>query len=40
MGILFGPTDLWLFRKEIMLEILLQSIDEIKNESVFVSGRS
>ena len=39
VGILFGPTDLRLFREEMMLETSLQSVGETKNESLFICGR-
>ena len=39
VGILFGPTDLRLFREEMMLETSLQSVGEIKKESLFIGGR-
>ena len=38
--LLFDPTVLWLFREEMMLETSWQSVVEIKNESLFVSGRN
>ena len=39
LEILFGPTVFWLFREEMMLETSLQSVGEIKSESVFAGGR-
>ena len=39
VGILFGYTALWIFREEKMLEISFQSVGEIKNDSLFSSGR-
>ena len=36
--ILFGPTVLWLFREDMSLETSLQSVGEVKNESIFVRG--
>ena len=39
VGILFSPTVLWLFREKMMSEISLQSVSEIKNESLFAEVR-
>ena len=39
VGILFDPTVLWLLREEIMLKISLQSVSDIKNESLFIDER-
>ena len=39
LGILFGPTVLWLFKEVMMLDTSLQSVGEIKNESLSAGGR-
>ena len=39
VGKLFGPTVLWLFREEIMLESPLETVGEVKSETLFVGGR-
>ena len=39
VGILTGPTVVWLFREDMMLETSLQSVGELKKELLFVGGR-
>ena len=39
MKILFGPTVLWLFSEEIMWETSLQSVGDIKYESLSAGGK-
>ena len=38
VGMLFGHTTLWIIREEMISEIQLQSVDEIKNDLISVGG--